>query len=83
MSHLLQHLNPLHYVGQEKYQHFWQALFQTLLQGFWGRLIAVTFLLLSLWYGIRKGNLPLGVLFFVLALIMPFAAPALKFVGLL
>ena len=76
-------LNPLHYMSYERYIHLWQYLFANLLQGFWPRLIAVCFLGLSFWFGVRRRNLPMAFAFFVLTLFVTFAAPLVKLAGLL
>ena len=65
------------------YTSLWQHLFSTLLQGFWGRLLALSFLLLSFWFGVRRRNFAAAAAFFVLALLVTYGAPLLKLLGLL
>ena len=80
---VIHNLNQLHYMSHESYIHLWQNLFANLLQGFWPRLIAVSFLGLSFWFGVRRRNLPMGFAFFLLTLFVTFAAPLVKLAGLL
>lgn len=76
-------LNPLCHMSFESYIRLWQYLFANLLQGFWSRLIAVSFLGLSFWFGVRRRNLSLGVAFFIMTLFITYAAPLVRFAGLL
>ncbi len=65
------------------YANMWHYLFSTLLQGFWGRLLALSFLVLSFWFGVRRRNFAAAAAFFVLALLVTYGAPLLKLLGLL
>ncbi len=79
---IMEKLDSLHRMGADKYVHLWQYLFANMLQGFWPRLFAVCFLGLSFWFGVRRRNLQLGFVFFVLTLFVTFAAQLLKLSGL-
>jgi hypothetical protein len=79
----LNRVNPLNYFSLEGYAASWQSLFSTLLQGFWGRLLALSFLVLSFWFGVRRRNFAVALAFFVLALLVTYGAPLLKILGLL
>jgi hypothetical protein len=79
----LEHLNPLRHVTTGRYLDIWQSLFSTLLQGFWGRLFAVSFLLLSFWFGVRRRNFAMGAAFFALSLTFTYGAQFLRVLGLL
>jgi hypothetical protein len=83
MEALLQWINPLRYLTGEEYASHWRNAFATVLQGFWGRLLASTLLFLSFWFGVRRRNFAMAVLFFVLALLVTFASPLLGILGLL
>ena len=83
MEALLQWINPLRYLTGEEYAGHWRNAFATVLQGFWGRFLAVTFLFLSFWFGVRRRNFAMATLFFVLAVIVTFASPLLGILGLL
>lgn len=76
-------VNPLKYVTSDSYAASWQSLFSTLLQGFWGRLLALAFLILSFWFGVRRRNFAMALSFFILALLVTYGAPLLKLLGLL
>ena len=65
------------------YATMWQYLFSTLLQGFWGRLLALSFLVLSFWFGVRRRNFAAAAAFFALALLVTYGAPLLKLLGLM
>ena len=83
MDDLLQWINPLRYITGPNYATLWRSLFATVLQGFWGRLLACSLLLLSFWFGVRRRNFAMASLFFFLALLATFGAPLLKLLGLL
>ncbi len=83
MERFLERLNPLSHVSGANYADHWKALFATVLQGFWGRLLASTLLILSFWFGVRRRNFAMASLFFVLAVMATFASPILRFLGLL
>lgn len=80
---LIERLNPLFYLNADDYSSLWQALFAGLLLGFWARLFAWCFLGLSIWFGIRRRNIQLGVIFFLIALAFTYGAPLFKLVGLI
>lgn len=75
--------NPLTHTNSDQYLVFWTHLFNTLFNGFWARAMAVTFFLLAIWFGVRRQHMPLGALFLVLALIVAYIAPLLRFSGLM
>ncbi|MDD3293692.1 MAG: hypothetical protein PHG20_03295 [Geobacteraceae bacterium] len=83
MDRLLRGMNPLRYISGEQYTQLWKKLFATILQGFWGRLLAFTLLFLSFWFGVRRRNFAAAAAFFALALLATFAAPLLRLLGLL
>jgi hypothetical protein len=80
---LFQRINPLRYITGPDYASLWRSMFATVLQGFWGRLLAGSFLFLSFWFGVRRRNFAMATLFFGLALLVTFGAPLLIFLGLL
>jgi len=57
----MEFMNPLRYFPHEGYQFFWRTLFATILQGFWARFFATSFLFLAFWFGVRKQRLQLGI----------------------
>lgn len=83
MDELLQRMNPIRYITGPNYASLWKSLFATVLQGFWGRLLACSLLFLSFWFGVRRRNFAMASLFFGLALLATFGAPLLKLLGLL
>lgn len=83
MERFLYRMNPLRYISGEEYTTYWKELFATILQGFWGRLLACTLLFLSFWFGVRRRNFAMASLFFVLAVLVTFASPLLRLLGLL
>lgn len=83
MERFLQRIDPLRYFSGEKYADHWKELFATVLQGFWGRLLASTLLILSFWFGVRRRNFAMASLFFALAVLVTFASPLLRLLGLL
>lgn len=83
MDALLRGMNPLRYISGEHYTLLWKNLFATVLQGFWGRLLAFTLLFLSFWFGVRRRNFAAAAAFFALALLVTFATPLLRLLGLL
>jgi hypothetical protein len=83
MDALLRWLNPLRYISGEQYTLVWKTLFATILLGFWGRLLAFTLLFLSFWFGVKRRNFAAATAFFALAVLLTFAAPLLRLLGLL
>ena len=75
-------INPLQIVGEDKYAALWQKLFITLLAGFWGRFLFITFILLAVFFGIRRRNARLAVIFAVFASLIAFGPGLFRiFVG--
>lgn len=64
--------DPLKRFSQSEYLSLWQYLFATLLSGFWARLLASLFLLFSLWFGVYRRRLGLGIGFFVLSVFIAY-----------
>jgi hypothetical protein len=83
LNRLLEHLNPLNNVSADRYVIVWQGMFSTILEGFWGRLLALAFFILSFWFGVRRRNFAAATAFFVLALLFTYGAPILRFLRLL
>lgn len=83
MTNWFQRINPLTHFSFEGYTTSWQQLFSTLLQGFWGRFLAVSLLALSFWFGVRRRNFAVAFGLFVLALLVTYGAPLFKLLGLL
>jgi len=76
-------IDPISHVDGGAYVAWWQYMFAHLLQGFWARFIAVGFLFLSFYFGLRRRNMQAFAIFFVCALIITFIAPLLKISGLI
>lgn len=83
MLEFLQKLNPLTHTTSSNYSHFWQLLFSTMLEGFWGRMLAFVLLILSFWFGVRRRNIMLGVVLFISSLAITYGAPLMRLTGLL
>lgn len=49
-------INPLRHFGEEQYAAVWQKLFVTLLAGFWGRFLFISFVMLAIFFGVRRRN---------------------------
>jgi hypothetical protein len=75
--------NPLTYVGEKEYEAYWQMLFSTVLSGFWARALAVLFLVLAFWFGVRRQQVVVGFWFLVLALVMAYGGSLFRVIGLL
>lgn len=78
----LELMNPLRYFSRDDYQLFWKTLFATVLQGFWARLFAASFLFLGFWFGVRRQRFQLGLAYFALSVAMTYGATILRFLGL-
>ncbi|TSK07768.1 MAG: hypothetical protein FPO08_00190 [Geobacter sp.] len=77
-------LNPATHVPGGQYVAFWQYLFATILQGFWARFFGVMFIGLAAYFGIRRRNFQMFVVFFLCAVSITFLAyPLAKLAGLL
>lgn len=77
-------LNPTTHVSGGQYVAFWQYLFATILQGFWARFFGVAFICLAAYFGIRRRNFQMFVVFFLCAISITFLAyPLAKLAGLL
>jgi hypothetical protein len=83
MKSLLEELNPLNHVSSDNYLAIWQGLFSTILEGFWGRLFAISFFVLSFWVGVKRRNFAAASAFFVLAILVTYGAPIFRFLRLL
>ncbi len=83
MKGYLDQLNPLNHVTADNYLTMWQGLFSTILEGFWGHLLALSFFALSFWFGVRRRNFASATVFFVLAILVTYGAPIFKYLGLL
>lgn len=77
----LNYINPLKHWTSDQYVSFWQALFNTLLQGVWSRFFAVFFLLLSIWL-ISKKQLRLGAIGMLFVFIIAYGFPIIKILGI-
>jgi len=64
--------DPLKRFSQGEYLSLWRYLFATLLSGFWARLLASFFLIFSLWFGVYRRRLGLGIGFFVLSVFIAY-----------
>jgi hypothetical protein len=65
------------------YEEKWQWIFGTLLKGTFCRFFAVIFLILSLWFAIKRRNLVASLTFFVIMLCFMYGAQVMQFIGLL
>lgn len=70
-------INPLRHVGEEQYAAIWQKLFATVLAGFWGRAIFIGFVLLAIFFGVRRRNPRAAALFALLAALVAYGAGVL------
>jgi len=77
----LDYLDPLTHFTPDEYVSFWSALFQTILQGVWARVLATTFLVMSFWYGVRRQQFFVGLWFFVLAFAITYGVWVLGLMG--
>lgn len=78
---LLDALNPLRHFSEGEYVSFWQALFASVLEGFWARAIAGTCLFLAFWFGVRRQRFQLGLMFFALTLFITYGAVLVALMG--
>jgi hypothetical protein len=77
-------LDPTTHMSGGQYVVFWQYLFANVFQGFWARFLAVAFLCLAAYFGIRRRNFQMFVLFFICALFVTFLGyPLAKMAGML
>ena len=82
-SAFIDNLDPTKHVSQEKYLEFWQVLFSTVLQGVWAKVLASAALFLAFWFGVRKQQFMMGIVFFFISILFAYGGTILKFVGLL
>ncbi len=78
-TNLIDWLNPLKRFTEDEYTAFWQVLFDTAFSGFWAKLIAAVFLLLSFWFGVRRQNFATGFAFFLIAVAITYSAGIFQF----
>jgi len=74
ISGFLADLNPLGQMTESEYIGFWHLLFNTALEGFWGRFLATVFLALSFWFAVRVRDIRKSALCFIFALLFTFGA---------
>ncbi|MDA8091017.1 MAG: hypothetical protein M0Z61_12465 [Nitrospiraceae bacterium] len=76
-----QYLNPLRYFTQQEYASFWSHLFETILSGFWARLISVSCFGAAVYFMVRRQNVQLFVILFLLAIAVAYAGGIMGFPG--
>lgn len=65
------------------YEAWWHYIFSTLLNGFWCRFFAVTFLLLSIWFAFKRRNARASVIYFLVMLFFAYGATFFSAIKLL
>ncbi len=78
---LIDALNPLRHFTEGEYISFWQALFATILEGFWARICAGSCLFLTFWFGVRRQRFQIGLIFFALTLLIAYGSVLVTFMG--
>ena len=78
---LLDVLNPLRHFSEGEYVSFWQALFASILEGFWARVFAGTCLFFAFWFGVRRQRVQIGLVFFALTLLITYGSVFVAFMG--
>ncbi len=71
--------NPFRYVRPDEYINFWYWMINTLLQGFWSRVIAVIFFVLALWVSIRRHNFRQAMIFYLLSFLWAYGGGIIYF----
>ncbi|MDQ5987097.1 MAG: hypothetical protein CSYNP_02834 [Syntrophus sp. SKADARSKE-3] len=61
------YMDPTKYMTMDNYASLWNIIYQSLLQGFWGRLIAIILMFLAFWYAVRRENMSVAVVLILLA----------------
>jgi hypothetical protein len=76
---ILDYLSPLkHFSSEHEYIDWWQAIFATVLSGFWSRVFACGFLALAWWFGVRKKMIHLGFLFLFFTFLIAYGSSIFK-----
>ena len=68
-----QYLNPLRYFTEQQYASFWSRMFETVLSGFWAKAISVCLFALAFYFMVRRQNVQVFVILFLLALAAAYA----------
>jgi hypothetical protein len=77
-SNILDYINPLKYMSHEQYILIWGHLFNTVLQGFWAKLIASSSLFLAFFLGVYRQKLVMGVVLYALAVAIAYGGFIVK-----
>jgi len=80
---LLDYIDPLHYISPADYADFWICLFSTILQGFWGRSLALILIVIAFYLGVRRQRFQLGICFIFLAALVIYGATLMKWLGII
>jgi len=77
-SNLLDFLNPLKRGDPVAYISFWRHLFETVLEGFWPRVIAAMALTFAFWFGVYRRRFLLGAFLFAVSFMFAYLGSILK-----
>lgn len=75
-------ISPIKHVGEAQYAAIWQKIFVTLLAGFWGRFMFVVFVLLAVFFGIRRRNPRAAAMCAIIAAVIAYGASAVGYLKL-
>lgn len=78
----IERINPLNTFGEDQYAAIWQKLFSTFLAGFWGRAFFAAFVLLALFFGLRRRNPRAAAIFIILAAIIAYGAGVMNMLNI-
>lgn len=70
------------HIGDATYMGIWRWLFNTLLLGFWGKVVAVICLGLFFWFGLRTKNIGAALVWLLFAALFAYGGSFLRIFGL-
>jgi len=71
-------INPLRMVGEAQYTAVWQKLFVTLLAGFWARFLFIVFVLMAVFFGLRRRDFRTAFVLAIFASLVAFGSGLLR-----
>jgi len=75
---MLDYLNPLRYISHDQYMILMKNLFNTILQGFWSKLLASASLFLAFFFGVYRQRIGAGISLYFLAIVIAYGGGLVK-----
>lgn len=77
---IVDYLNPLRYMSHEQYILIWRHLFDTILHGFWAKLLASGSLFLAFFFGVYRQRVVMGITLYFVSILIAYGGFIIKMV---